>query len=68
MAMQKIQSRKVGKRRLIVFESLLEALDVEAPPAFADRVTVTIGEAKSITGLGANTLYKMMNLTGGKAA
>jgi len=68
MQQQKIETRKFGKRRMLVVRSLLHVLNVEASPLLKDRVLCTVKEAKHATGLGINTLYGLMNLSGGEAA
>jgi hypothetical protein len=59
----KVETRRAGKRRLIVVRSLLAALDIDPDSTpFGQRVTCTIEEAKQATGIGRTKLYEMMEI------
>jgi hypothetical protein len=53
-----LRSTVVGTRRLILYQSLRDALDID--PAPDDPLTVTVARAQQLSGLSRATISRMM--------
>jgi hypothetical protein len=57
----KVQSRKIGRRRLIVVRSLLEALEIDPDTTPLGELTLcTISTACHATGLGKTSIWNLL--------
>lgn len=61
-----LKSTVVGSRRLIQYESFLQALKIEPDPGIERPVTITIKKAQQLSGLSRATINRM--ITAGESA
>jgi hypothetical protein len=55
-----LKSTVVGSRRLIQYESFLQALGIEPVPGTERPVTITIKRAQQLSGLSRATINRML--------